>query len=248
MSEEQSDAWQKVCATVELLMRQTGTPGVAVGVLHDGEIQTAGFGVTSVENPLPVTDTTLFQIGSITKTYAGTAMMRLVEMGKLDLDAPVRTIAPTFRVADEAVSAQVTLRHLLTHMAGWDGDRFDDTGAGDDALARYMASLADVEQVAPLGAVWSYNNAGFALAGHLIEVVTGKPFAAVMQELVFGPLGLESTFFDPAEVMTRRFAMGHFTEGSQAGVLRPWPLARVAWPMGGIATHVRDLWPMPAST
>ena len=96
MSEERSDAWQKVCATVEQLMSQTGTPGVAVGVLHEGEIQTAGFGVTSVENPLPVTDTTLFQIGSITKTFVGTAVMRLVEMGKLDLDVPIRTYAPGF--------------------------------------------------------------------------------------------------------------------------------------------------------
>ena len=71
-------------------------PGVVVGILHNGEIHAAGLGVTNVEHPLDVTDETLFQIGSITKTFTGTAIMRLVEMGKIDLDATVRTYLPDF--------------------------------------------------------------------------------------------------------------------------------------------------------
>ena len=108
-------------------MEETQTPGVAVGLLHEGEEHVAGFGVTSLENPLEVTPDTLFQIGSITKTFTGTAAMRLVERGELDLDAPVRTYLPGLKLSDEDVAARVTMRHLLTHTGGWIGDYFDDS-------------------------------------------------------------------------------------------------------------------------
>src|SRR5262245_3298695 len=105
-------------------------PGVAVGVLHDGQESIEGFGVTSVEDPLPVDATALFQIGSITKTFTATAVMRLVEQGKLDLDVPFRTYLPDLWLVDESVAARVTLRHALTHVAGWPGDLFEDCGPG----------------------------------------------------------------------------------------------------------------------
>src|SRR5215218_11215946 len=105
-------------------MEEHGVPGVALGVLFDGEEETAGLGVTSIENPLEVTPDTLFQIGSIAKTYLAVAAMRLVERGELDLDAPVRRYIPDFRLSDEHVAARVTTRHLLTHTGGWVGDVF----------------------------------------------------------------------------------------------------------------------------
>src|SRR5690348_11843846 len=95
-------------------MERLRVPGVAVGVLFDGHEYTAGFGVTSLENPLPVTDTTLFQIGSTSKTVTATAAMRLVEQGKLALDTPVRAYLPELRLRDESVAANVTLKHLFT--------------------------------------------------------------------------------------------------------------------------------------
>src|SRR5947209_15143377 len=102
-----------VTAAVQEAMEETQTPGVAIGLVQDGEEQVAGFGVTSVENPLDVTPDTLFQIGSITKTFTATAAMRLVERGELDLDAPIRTYLPELKLADEDVAARVTARHLL---------------------------------------------------------------------------------------------------------------------------------------
>jgi len=222
-------------------IKQKGVPGVAVGVLHKGEIITVSSGVTSVENPLPVTDETLFQIGSITKTFTGTAIMRLVEMGKLDLDATVRTYVPDFKVSDETASSEVTIRHLLTHTGGWEGDFFDDTGAGDDALAKYVANMAELEQLAPLGTVFSYCNSGFFLAGYIIEVVTGKSYQAALKDLVLEPLGLENSYLEPGGVMTHRFVVGHNVTEDGAKVVRPWPLPRSAWPAGGITCHVKDL-------
>ncbi len=166
--------WDHLCQFVGKVMQEKGVPGVAVGILHGVETAAAGFGVTNVDHPLSVTDETLFQIDSITKTFTATAIMRLVEMGKLKLDATVRTYLPGFKVAYESAASQATIRHLLTHMGGWFGDFFPDTGGGDDALRRYMVDMAELEQLAPIGTVWSYNNSGFCLAGYVIETVTGK--------------------------------------------------------------------------
>jgi CubicO group peptidase (beta-lactamase class C family) len=241
MAENPQATFDQLCAFVDSEIAKRGVPGAAVGVLYGDETYTAWFGVTNADHPLPVTEETLFQIGSITKTFTCLAVMRLVEMGKLDLQALVRTYLPQFRVADEATSAQVTIWHLLTHVSGWEGDLFRDTGAGDDAMAKYMAEMADLEQLAPLGTVWSYNNSGFYLAGYLIEQVTGQSYEAAMAELVFAPLGLKRCFYSPGDVITHRFAVGHHAAASEAQVLRPWPLPRAAYPAGGIITDVHEL-------
>jgi CubicO group peptidase (beta-lactamase class C family) len=235
-------AFEQVCDAIHASMEETATPGVAVGLLHDGEEHSAGFGATSLENPLDVTPDTLFQIGSITKTFTGTAAMRLVERGELELDKPVRTYLPALTLDDEDVAAHVTMRHLLTHTGGWVGDYFDDFGSGDDALERMCDSMSILSQLTPLGEVWSYNNAGFYIAGRVIEVIAGAPYEHAMQELVIEPLGLEHTFFFAEDVMTRRFAVGHHrNEDGPPTVARPWPIGRAHHPAGGLASTVRDL-------
>ena len=233
--------WNRLGEVVNQSMAVTGVPGVAVGILHGGETVAAGFGITSVENPLPVTSETLFQIGSITKTFTGTAIMELVEQGQLDLGATVRTYVPDFAVSDETASAQATIFHLLTHTGGWAGDFWHATGAGDDALARYVADMAELPQLVPIGSLWSYNNAGFCLAGHVIERALGKSYETALKDLLLEPLGLQASFFDPADVMTHRFAVGHNVAEGTARVARPWPLERSANPAGGIASTVMDL-------
>jgi CubicO group peptidase (beta-lactamase class C family) len=221
-------------------MSRLHVPGVAVGLLYDGQEYTAGFGVTGVENPLPVTPNTLFQIGSTTKTVTGTIAMRLVEQGRLDLDAPVRTYLPDLRLADEAVAAQVTLRHLFTHTGGWPGDYFEDTGSGDDALARIVAQLHILPQQTPLGALFAYNNAGYYIAGRVIEVVTGRPYEVAARELVLAPLDMSTSYFFPSEIMTHRFAVGHIERDGAPTVARPWPIARSANAVGGLASTAID--------
>src|SRR6185295_4724161 len=91
------------------LAAELDVPGVAVGVVLDGEEHYAFAGITSVENPLPVDETTLFQFGSTGKTFTATAIMRLVEQGKVDLDAPVRTYVPELALKDESVASKVTV-------------------------------------------------------------------------------------------------------------------------------------------
>lgn len=235
------DTFRSLCEEVLDQMDRLSIPGAVLGILHEDRESVAAFGVTSLDHPLPVTEDTLFQIGSITKTYVATAVMRLVEMGKLDLDQPIRTYLPDLKLADEAVAARVTMRHLLTHTGGWVGDYFDDLGLGEDALARMVAKMADLPQLTPLGEVWSYNNSGFYLAGRVIEVVVGTGFEKAMQELVLDPLGLKWTFFFAHDVITHRFAVGHEVVDKQPQVARPWAVGRAVHPAGGIVCSVKDL-------
>jgi CubicO group peptidase (beta-lactamase class C family) len=236
--------FRALCAAAVQAMERLHVPGVAIGVADGNTEHIAGFGVTNVDHPLPVDGDTLFQIGSTSKTITGTMAMCLAERGLLDLDAPIRTYLPELRLADEQTAAGVTLRHLFNHTGGWAGDYFDDLGPGDGALARIVAKMADLPQLTPLGTIWSYNNAGFYLAGRALEVVGGKPFEALAHELVLAPLGMDHSFFFPGDIMTYRFAAGHmnsFVAGEPpARVARPWPLARTAHPAGGISSTARD--------
>jgi CubicO group peptidase (beta-lactamase class C family) len=215
-------------------------PGAAAGIAMGSSEAYAFHGVTSLENPLPVDERTLFQVGSTTKTFTATALMRLVEAGRVALDAPVRTYVPELELRDEDVAARVTVLHLLNHTAGWTGDFFEDTGDGDDALARYVARMADLEQVTPLGATASYNNAAFSLAGRVIERVMGRTYEAALRELVLDPLELAETHLEPGEVMTRRFAVGHHLEGDELLLARRWHLSRAARPAGGVIATAAD--------
>ena len=237
MTMEQQQLQEKLDEAAERL----GVPGVAVGIVHEGMEHYAFSGVTSVENPLPVDENTLFQFGSTGKTFTGTAVLRLVEAGELDLDAPVRRYLPNLRLKDEATAGAVTVLQLLNHTAGWEGDLMEDTGPGDDALARYVDNMANLEQVTPLGESFSYNNASLSLAGRVIEVVTGQTYEAAMQRLIFDPLGLEHCFFFPTDIMTRRFVVGHnlHPDGTLT-VARPWAMARGNAPAGGISSNAAD--------
>ena len=225
-------------------MARAKVPGVAVGIIHGEREYAAGFGITSVDRPRPVDADTLFQIGSITKTVTGTVLMRLIEDGRLQLDEPVRTWLADSRLPDPEITAGLTLRHIVTHTGGWYGDlglfdfRF---GSGDDALDRFVTTLERAPLLAPLGAIFSYNNSAFALAGRLIEVVTGMTFEAATTALVFDPLDLRRTFFLLEQVMAEPFAHGHGVRGDRAVVVRPWPIPRNYNAAGGISTSVREL-------
>lgn len=236
--------FQDLCSRVVTLMEHLKVPGVSIGIWHAGEEHIAGFGVTNIDNPQPVTPETLFQIGSISKTFTGTAVMRLVEQGKVTLDTPVKTYVPALKLQDSHAEANVTLRHLLSHTAGWLGDYFNDFGFGDDALATYVQHLADLPQWTPLGALYSYNNAGFALIGRVIEQVTQQPFEDAMQQLIFDPLGLDRAFYFPWDVMLNSFAAGHtasYSDDQPVTVAKPWAIGRAGHSVGGVVTNVGSL-------
>ena len=226
---------------VSSLADELRVPGVAVGLLHDGQEQYAFHGVTSVENPLPVDERTLFLCGSTTKTFTATALMLLVDEGRLELEDPVRTHLPDFHVEDEGAASSVTVLQLLNHTAGWDGDFFKNTGDGDDSVARYVESLAGLRQLTPPGDAVSYNNAAFGVAGRLVEKLTATTFEEALRTLLLEPLHLEDTMFFSRELMTRRYAVGHQRLQDGGTTVQPYGLPRAENAVGGLATTTRDL-------
>ena len=166
-------------------------------------------GVTSIENPLPVDQDTLFVLGSVTKTFTATAMMRLVAEGKVELDAPVRRYVPELRSQTSRPPQRNHRAEPAQPHRGLDWRMSVDTGEGDDALARMWRGWPELDLIAPPGTRTSYSQAGYNLAGRIIEKVTGLTFDRAVASLVFEPLGSHTRFYLHEEVMTRPFAVGH---------------------------------------
>src|SRR6266545_5002298 len=232
--------FETVAALAEAKMREYHVPGVALGILENGSVRMRGLGVTSVEDPLPITDHTVFPIASISKTFAATAMMRLVEQGKVDLRAPVRRYLPDFRVQDEAVSRDVTIWNLLTHTSGWEG-QVSGPDRGEDTLKNFVSTIGGLMQLAPPGAAWSYNNAGFSVAGRVIETVTGKSINAAIREMVFQPLGLAHAGTSAGDFVANRFAVGHLNRGDSPPLLQRPFVPSTSVTAGGVGLCIADL-------
>ncbi|WP_202873891.1 serine hydrolase domain-containing protein [Kribbella speibonae] len=231
----------RLAEKVEAGMAKYAIPGAGLGVWYRGREYVRGFGVTSVDTGEPVSGDTVFRIGSTSKTFTGTAIMRLVERGRISLDRPVRAYLPDFATQDPSVAARVTVRQLLNHSAGWQGDYFWDTGQGDEALAQYVAGMTKVPQLTPLGKVFSYNNAAIGVAGRIIEVVAGKPYETAARELVVDPLGLAHSRFFHSELDGFSVAASHnIVDGKP--VVEPSfdAMPRALHSIGGLISSARD--------
>jgi CubicO group peptidase (beta-lactamase class C family) len=234
-------AENKLTEFIEATAAEFGIPGLAVGIWADGREVFATAGVTSLDNPLPVTPETLFTLGSVSKPVTATALMRLVADGRVELDAPVRRYVPELVLPDEEAAAEITVMNLLNHTAGLDWRIIVDTGEGDDALTRFVAKLAELDLVAKPNTRASYSQAGYNLIGRIIEKVTGLTFEQAVAELVFEPLGMAQSTYSLNAAMVQRFAVGHNAddEGNLVGA-RQWKDNRANNPGGGIASSVAD--------
>ncbi|WP_194925712.1 serine hydrolase domain-containing protein [Catenulispora pinisilvae] len=239
---------QQIPSRVGQLLAEYGIPSAAIGVLHDGEITESAVGVRNVETQEPATPDTVYQCGSMTKTWTALAFLQLVDEGKADLDEPVRTYLPGFAVADPETSARVTPRHLLNHTNGIE-ELHGDPGEGDDVYERVVAAIADAPQVFPLGHTHGYSAAlGYALLARILEVADGKTWDAVMRDRLFDPMGLTDTGTRPdlvamAAQTGTRAATGHLVRSLDEGpFVTPIDyLPRVFGPGGGVTSTVRDV-------
>jgi CubicO group peptidase (beta-lactamase class C family) len=226
---------------VKAAAQKYGIPGAAVGVWTDGRERYACHGVTSIENPLPIDPNTLFLIGSVTKTYTATALMCLVAKGLVELKAPVRHYVPELKLANEQAAKEITVLNLLNHTAGLDNGLIVDTGEGDEALSTYVAKMAELNLVAAPGVRASYSQAGYNLAGRIIEKITGLTYERAVATLVLEPLGLSHSFFNRDDILTRRFAVGHNPDaGGTLSIARLWRRWRGDNPGGGLASSASD--------
>lgn len=226
---------------LEELTEKFDVPGASVAVLTPEGTSAAAVGLLNRETGVEATTDSLFQIGSITKIYTAATVLRLVERGLLDLDEPVLTYLPELCVADETATRTVTLRHLLSHTSGIDGDHFLDTGRGDDVLEKYVATCAELEQQFPVGASMSYCNAGFGITGRVIEKVTGKVWDQALRDEVLDPLGLDHTWTLPEDILRFRAACGHIGTPGSLRLTPQWGIGRSSAPAGMINSTSTDV-------
>jgi CubicO group peptidase (beta-lactamase class C family) len=166
-------------------------------------------------------------------------MLRLVDEGRVGLDGPVVDYLPEFRLRDRDATRLVTVRHLLTHTPGWDGD-LPIPDHGVRTHESFVSDLAGVPFLARPGEVWGYNNAGFSVAARILEVVTGSSIHDALADLVFSPLGLRHAYTRTGDAMLNRFAAPHWESGGGTQVLRPFELPR-GTAAGGIAMSLISL-------
>ncbi|WP_243057059.1 serine hydrolase [Nocardioides sp. SR21] len=231
MSLTQADLEKKLTELIDV----HHVPGAQLAVLDGDTITEVGAGVLSIRTGCPVSTDALFLPGSIGKLYTATLVLMLADEGKVDLDLPVKTYLPDFQVRDVHARDTVTVRDLLRHTSGFDGDVFIDTGRGDDALPRYMDEIRDLPQIAEPGQIWSYSNSGFSILGRLVEVVGGTVFETALRERLFEPLGLQSTVAFAEEVIGHPNSVGHVPDPEDPDSLMvspQWGLYRSCGPMG----------------
>jgi CubicO group peptidase (beta-lactamase class C family) len=214
--------------SLEARMAELDVPGVSVALAEGGRIAWArGFGVREEGTTDSVSATTLFQAASISKPIAATAILRMVEEGKLDLDVPVNDYLTSWKLPENDLTAErpVTLRHLISHGAGTTVWGFPGYEAGTDLPTvpqildgRPPANTPPVRVDLAPGRAWRYSGGGVTIAQLLVTDVAGEPFADVMDELVLAPFGMDHSTFD------QPLPRGRFDEaaaGHRAGAVLP---------------------------
>lgn len=237
--------WAALDARIEASLAAEAVPGLALAVLHDGQLIAArGYGVTSVEEGgQPITPGTLFRVGSISKPITALLALRLVARGLLTLDEPVTQYWPELRIGADGAEDQITLRLLLSHSAGIYNDLRYYGERGADALQRLtLRDFAASRLVFAPGQGYAYSNPGFNLIGALCEVITGRSFAEVVAREVFEPLAMARSTFDPLLALTYPLALPHRRhDDGQPYVMRPFIDYPAHAPCGFALSTVLDL-------
>lgn len=228
---------------LEELCSRHQVPGATAAVVHNGELLAVGAaGVRDRHDGAAVTPETVFPLGSITKAYTATLVLQLVDEGRVELDSPIGEHLPELTFAEEAPAGAVTIRRLLTHTSGIDGDLFADTGRGDDCLARYVSACRELAFVHPPGALHSYCNAGYSLLGRLVEVLRGEVWDRVLEERLLVPMGATATTSLPERSILHAVALGHVPDASGRPVrATTWSLPRSNGPAGLLVADAADV-------
>lgn len=231
---------------VDKLVQESGCPGASAAVQRGEEVSAGAAGLLNLRTKVEATTDSIFQIGSNSKVYNATLVMQLVDEGQLDLDQPVIEVLPEFKLADAEATRTLTTRHLLTHTSGIDGgDYIEDFGRGADAVKLYVASLADIGLIHPIGKFHSYCNAATIVAGRVVEVLTGLPWVDALRSRILDPLGLTETVALPEEAVLFRVAAGHKAaerKDAPPELYTTWALPFGNAPAGSVITaSARDL-------
>jgi CubicO group peptidase (beta-lactamase class C family) len=225
------------------LVADWGGPAVSIAIAHDKQLLRAAAGTLNMETGVAATLESVFQVGSIAKVLTASVIMLLVERHQIELDRPVKSYLHGFHVADSIATEKITVRHLLSHTSGLISDsQFSHDEPYDEAngVGRYVDRCFSMPQAhRQLGERFSYSNAGYVIAGRLIEVVTGLPWYEAIKQHIFKPLQLTHSLTRPTDALRFRAAMGHFVTGigkSRRINVAPYSYLTDAGPGGATAT------------
>lgn len=192
------------------LRQKHGVVGATLGVLKRDAVETAASGTLNLDTKVECTPQSVFQIGSIGKIFTTTLIMQLVDEGRLELDDPVVRHLRDFTLADRAAARAITVRQLLNHTSGMDGDFFPADDPEGPSAASYVRKMCLLPNLYPPGkGPVTYCNAGFVTAGRIVEVLTGSTWPNAVMRRIAKPLGLTHAFAHPHEALRFRCAMGH---------------------------------------
>ena len=219
-----------------------GVAGMAIGIVRGEEVYANGFGVKNIETQEPVTFDSLFHLASISKTFVATAVMQLVEHGKLELDAPLVAYLPNFLLDDERYK-QITVQQMLSHTAGmpdtddygWDRPEYDDR-----ALERYMHSLANEKLIGAPGEKFAYSNVAYEVLGLLVARTSGQSFEDYIKQHILLPLGMNSSTFLKMEVAPEHATAPHLVLPPTV-VSQEYPYNRAHAPSSTLHSSAREL-------
>lgn len=232
--------------SVGTLMSVHKIPGIAVAVVHNDRIVfTKGYGYADVARKRPVEpNETLFRVASISKTFTWTAVMQLVEKGKVELDSDVNEYLPQFKIPN-TFEKPITLRHLMSHTAGFEDTMFarlfrrnaDDVLELADALEQYLPA-----RIREPGLSSSYSNYGTALAGLIVANVSGLPFGEYIKENILEPLGMrQSSFQEPLPEHLQKFASANFFRSNGGYIDKGWEYLGNFGPAASLTSTVVDM-------
>ena len=227
--------------------------GLAVGVVRDGRLECFyGHGLADTASRTPVSEDTVFRIGSITKTFTAVAVLQLCEQGLVDLDAPAGDYLRAYRLIPAKPGHRPpTVRQLLTHTAGlpqlvYPTRAFRPVLGETVPYGQRVPALAEfyrgrLHLIAEPGTRHTYSNHGFATLGQIIEDVTGQPLSAYFREHIFGPLGMTDTDLARSGRMSARLATGYALRADGPRPVRDCDLITPG--AGGIYSTTRPTWP-----
>ena len=213
--------------------RSLGIVGAQLAVYDGDTVYEVATGYANLERRRPMSINTLFQVGSTTKVFNAALVMSLVDRGDLDLDEPVKTWITDLELTGVDTRKHPTLRQLLSMSAGLDNGPYTEHGRGDDAVARYVASLAEVPQIFEPGTAFGYSNAGSNVAGLAAQRATGVNWETLLSDHILQPLGLEYSVNFPEDLLFHSVALGYRrAPGEQPQRVSVWGLPRSMAPAG----------------
>jgi CubicO group peptidase (beta-lactamase class C family) len=195
-------------------------PGASAAVFRDGRLETAAAGVVNTVTGVTMTPDTVMHIGSITKVLNATLVMQLVDEGSLALERPLKSYLPDFAVADPDATERITVKMLLNHTSGIDGELTPESGHDQERIADAIPRIAKMGQLHAPGADLSYCNSGVVLSGYLAQRVTGTSWYDLIKTRLFGRLGLEHAVVLPEDALLHRGSVGHFLDPASGKLTR----------------------------